>query len=96
MTIEVDNKGPGVGYLDPECLCSTTLSRTSNTTTLRVTYMLNAFEQYAIKNLMLTAYLSTNHWIAEAIVLKQRNVYYLDSLKTINTNIVPFELIIKE
>jgi hypothetical protein len=35
-----------------------------------VSYMLNAFEQYATKNLMLIAYLSTNHWIAVAIVLK--------------------------
>jgi hypothetical protein len=24
MTVEVDNKGPAVGYLDPVCLCSTT------------------------------------------------------------------------
>jgi hypothetical protein len=31
-----------------------------------------------------------------AIVLKQRKVDYLDSLKTINTNIGPFELIINE
>jgi hypothetical protein len=96
MTVEVDNKGPAVGYLDPECLCSTTLSSTSNTTTFFVTYMLNAFEQYATQNLMLTAYLSTNHWIAVVIVPKQRKVYYLDSLKTINTNTVPFELIINE
>jgi hypothetical protein len=96
MTVEVDNKGPAVGYLDPECLCSTTLSSTSNTTTFCVTYMLNAFEQYATNNLMLTAYLSTNHWIAVAIIPKQRKVYYLDSLKTINTNIAPFELIITE
>jgi hypothetical protein len=45
---------------------------------------------------MLTAYLSTNHWIAVAIVLKQRKVYYLDSLKKINTNTGPFELIIND
>jgi hypothetical protein len=48
------------------------------------------------KNLMLTAYLSTNHWIAVAIVPKQRKVYYLDSLKTINTNTNHFERIINE
>jgi hypothetical protein len=58
--------------------------------------MLNAFEQYATKNLMLTAYLSLNHWIAVAIVPKQRKVNYLDSLKTINTNTGPFERIINE
>jgi hypothetical protein len=58
--------------------------------------MLNAFKLYATKNLMLTAYVSTSHWIAVAIVLKQRKVYYLDSLKKINTNIGPFELIINE
>jgi hypothetical protein len=58
--------------------------------------MLNAFEQYATKDLMLTTYLSTNHWIAVAIVSKPRKVYYLDSLKTINTNTGPFDLIINE
>jgi hypothetical protein len=31
-----------------------------------------------------------------AIVLKQRKVYYLDSLKTINTDTDPFERIINE
>jgi hypothetical protein len=72
------------------------LSSTSNTTTFCVTYMLNAFEQYATKNLMLTSYLSMNHWIAVAIVPKQRKVYYLDSFKTINTDTVPFNLIINE
>jgi hypothetical protein len=45
---------------------------------------------------MLIAYLSTNHWIAVAIVPKRRKVYYLDSLKKINTNTGPFELIINE
>jgi hypothetical protein len=45
---------------------------------------------------MLTTYLSTNHWIAVVIVPKQRKVYYLDSLKKINTNIGPFEIIISE
>jgi hypothetical protein len=58
--------------------------------------MLNAFEQYATKNLMLTSYLSTNHWIAAAIVPKQWKVYYIDSLKTTNTNTDPFERIINE
>jgi hypothetical protein len=91
MTVEVNNKGPAVGYLDPECLCSTMLSSTDNTVSFSVSYMLNAFKLYATKNLMLTAYLSMNHWIAVAIVPKQRKVYYLDSLKTINTNIDTFE-----
>jgi hypothetical protein len=84
MTIEVENKGPAIGYLDPECLCSTTLNSTDNTLALSVSYMLNAFKLYATKNLMLTSYLSTNHWITVAIVPKQRKVYYLDSLKKIN------------
>jgi hypothetical protein len=96
MIVEVDNKGPAVGYLDPECLCSTTLRSTDNTVSFSVSYMLNAFKQYATKNLMLIAYLSMNHWIAVAIVPKQRKVYYLNSLKTINTNTGPFELIINE
>jgi hypothetical protein len=96
MTIEVENKGPAVGFLDPECLCSTTLNNTDNTLAFSVSYMLNAFKLYAKKNLMLTAYLSINHWIAVAIIPKQQKVYNLDSLKTINTNTVCFERIINE
>jgi hypothetical protein len=68
MIVEVKNKGPAVGYLDPECLCSTTLNSTDNTLAFSMSYMLNAFKLYATKNLMVTAYLSTNHWIAVAIV----------------------------
>jgi hypothetical protein len=96
MTVEVENTGPTVGLLDPECLCSTTLNSTDNTLAFSMSYILNAFKLYAKKNLMLTAYLSTNHWIAAAIILKQRKVYYLDSLKTINTDTDPFERIINE
>jgi hypothetical protein len=58
--------------------------------------MPNAFNLYATKELMVTTYLSTNHWIAVAIVPEQRKVYYLDSLKKINSNTGPFELIINE
>jgi hypothetical protein len=61
VTVEVENKGPVVGYLDPECLCSTMLNSTDNTLAFSVSYMLNAFKLYATKNLMVTAYLSTNH-----------------------------------
>jgi hypothetical protein len=61
-----------------------------------MSYMLNVFKLYATKNLMLTAYLSTNHWIAVVSVPKQQKVYYLDSLQKINTNTGPFELIINE
>jgi hypothetical protein len=96
MTVEVENNGLAVGFLDPECLCSTTLNNTDSTLAFSVSYTLNAFKLYAKMNLMLTAYLSTNHWIAVAIVSKQRKVYYHDSLKTINTNTGPFELIINE
>jgi hypothetical protein len=82
MTVEVENKGPVVGYLDPECLCSTTLRSTDNTLAFFVSYMLNAFNLYATKDLMFTSYLSTNH--------------YLDSLKKINTNTGLLKLIINE
>jgi hypothetical protein len=96
MTVEVENTGPAVGFLNPECLCSTTLNNTDNTLAFSVSSMLNAFKLYAKKNLMLTAYLSTNHWIAVAIVPKQRKVYCLDSLRTINTNTDPFKRIINK
>jgi hypothetical protein len=70
MTVEVENKGHAVGFLDLECLCSTTLNNTDNTLAFSVSYMLNAFKLDAKKNLMLTAYLSMNHWMAVAIVPK--------------------------
>jgi hypothetical protein len=94
MTVEVEKTGAAIGFLDPECLCSTTLNNMDNTLAFSVSYMCNAFKLYAKKNLMLPAYPSTNHWIAVAIVLKQRKVYYLDSLKKINTDTDPFERII--
>jgi hypothetical protein len=49
MTVEVENKGPAVGYLDPECLCSTMLNNMDNTLAFSVSYMLNAFKLYAKK-----------------------------------------------
>jgi hypothetical protein len=61
MTVEVENTGAVVGFLDSECLCSTTLNDTDNTLSFSVSYMHNAFKLYAKKNLMFTAYLSTNH-----------------------------------
>jgi hypothetical protein len=70
MTIEVETTGAAVGFLDLECLCSITLSSTDNTLAISVSYMCNAFKLYAKKNLMLTAYLSMNHWITMAIVPK--------------------------
>jgi hypothetical protein len=42
MIVEVDNKGPAVGYLDHECLCSTTLNSTDNTICFSVDCMLRA------------------------------------------------------
>jgi hypothetical protein len=96
MIVEVENTGAAVGFLDPECPCSTTLNNMDNTLSFSVSYMCNAFKLYAKKNLMLTSYLGTNHWIVVPIVPKQRKVYYLDSLKTINTNTDPFERIINE
>jgi hypothetical protein len=96
MTVEVEKTGAAVGFLDPECLCSTTLNNMDNTIIVSMSYMCNAFKLFAKKNLMLTAYLSTNYWIVGAIILKQRKVYYLDSLKTINTHTDTFERIINE
>jgi hypothetical protein len=74
MVVEVEKTGTAVGLLDPECLCSTTLKSTKNTLALSVSYMCNAFELYVKKNFMLTAYLSTNHWIAVPIIRKQQKV----------------------
>jgi hypothetical protein len=91
MTVEVEKTGAAVGFLDHECLCSATLNSMDNTLAFSVSYMFNAFELYAKKNFILTAYLSTDHWIAMVIVPKQRKVHYLDSLETVNTDTDPFE-----
>jgi hypothetical protein len=96
MTIEVEKTGAAVGFLDPECLCSTTLNNTDDTLAFSMSYTCNTFKLYAKNNWMFTAYLSTNHWIAVVIVPKQWKVYYLDSLKTINTYTNPYKRIINE
>jgi hypothetical protein len=49
MTVEVEKTGAAVGFLDPECLCSTTLNNTDNTLSFSVSYMCNAFKLYAKK-----------------------------------------------
>jgi hypothetical protein len=96
MVVEVEKKGAAVGFLDPKCLCSTTLTSTDDTLAFSMSYMCSAFRLYAKKKLILTAYLSRNHWIAVAIVLKQQKIYYLGSLKRVKTDTTPFEQIIYE
>jgi hypothetical protein len=96
MAVEVEKTRAAVGFLDPECLCSTMLNSTDNTLAFFVSYMCNAFKLYAKKNFILTAYLSTNHWITVVIVPKQRKVYYLVSLKRVKTDTNPFEQIIND
>jgi hypothetical protein len=96
MVVKVEKTCAALGFLDRECLCSTTLNGTSNTLAFSMSYMCNAFRQYAKKNFILTANLSTNHWVSVVIVPKQRKVYCLDSLKTIETDTNPFEQIINE
>jgi hypothetical protein len=96
MAIEVEKTGVVVGFFDLECLCSTTLNNTDHTLAFSVSYMCNAFKLYAKKKIILTAYLSTNHWIAVVIVSQQRKVYYLDSFKRVKTDTNLFEQIINE
>jgi hypothetical protein len=96
MAVEVEETRTAVGFLDFECLCSTTLNRMNNTLAFSMSYMCTAFELYDKNNFMLTAYLSTNHCLAVVIVPKQQKVYYLDSLKTAKTDTNPFEQIINE
>jgi hypothetical protein len=72
------------------------LTSTDDTLAFFLSYMHSAFRLYAKKKLILTAYLSTNHWIVVVIVPKQQKVYYLDSLKRVKTNTTPFEQIINE
>jgi hypothetical protein len=40
MTIQDANKGPAVGFLDPECPCSTMLNSTNNTLAFSMSFML--------------------------------------------------------
>jgi hypothetical protein len=53
------------------------LTNTDDTLAFSVSYMHRAFKLYAIKKLILTTYLSRNHWIAVGIILKQQKVYYI-------------------
>jgi Ulp1 family protease len=61
-----------------------------------VSYMKRAFQLYAEKKLILSAYLNANHWIPVVILSKQKMVLYLDSLKSLKTYISLFTLIINE
>jgi hypothetical protein len=49
MTVEIEKTGATFGFLDPECLCSTTLINTDNTLAFSVPYMCIAFKLYAKK-----------------------------------------------
>jgi Ulp1 family protease len=66
------------------------------TGTLTESYMKCVFELYAKKKLILTAYLNANHWSAVVIIPKQNMVLYLDSLKSLKTDILLLSLIINE
>jgi hypothetical protein len=55
-----------------------------------------AFKQDAKKQFILTAYLSTNHWIAVAIILKEQKLYYHDSLKRVKTATNRFKQVTNE
>jgi hypothetical protein len=47
MDVEVEKTGAAVGFLDPECLCSTTLNNKDDTLVFSVSYTRRAFELYA-------------------------------------------------
>jgi hypothetical protein len=96
MVVEVENMGAAVCFIDPESFCLITLTSTNDTLDFSVSYMHRAFQLYAKKKHILTAYLSRNHWIAVAIIPKQQKVYYLDSFKSIKTDTTLFKQIISE
>jgi hypothetical protein len=58
MAVEVEKTRAAVGFLDHECLCSTTLNNMNNTLAFFMSYMCNTFKRYAKKNFIFTTYLS--------------------------------------
>jgi hypothetical protein len=51
MTVEVENTGLVVGFLDPECLCSTTLNNTDNTLLLSLCPICSMPSNYMLKRI---------------------------------------------
>jgi hypothetical protein len=95
MAIDVEKTDAEVGFLDPECFNLTVLSH-GPFFSFATSYMKHAFQLYAKKRLIISAYISDNHWIAVVIFLKQKRVLYLDSLKSLNTDISLLTKVIDE
>jgi hypothetical protein len=49
MAVEVEKTGAAVGFLDPECLCLTTLNNMVDALAFSVSCMCNSFKLYAKK-----------------------------------------------
>jgi hypothetical protein len=71
MAAEVEKTGIAVDFLDPECFKLIMLTNKPHSVHFVVSYIEHAFELYAKKKLILTAYLSANHWIPLVILPKQ-------------------------
>jgi hypothetical protein len=86
MVVEVEKTGAEVGFLDPECFNFIVLKHCPSFD-FDASYMKHAFQLYAKKRVIISAYISGNHLIAVVILPKQNKVLYLDSLKSLTTDI---------
>jgi hypothetical protein len=96
MAAEVQKMSTAVGLFDPKCFNLAELTSKSHSVPFVVSYMELALEIYVEKKLIFNAYLSSNHWIAVVILPKQERGLYLDSWKSLRTDISLLLLIINE
>jgi hypothetical protein len=84
MTSEVKKNEEGVTFLNPELISVTMLEEFRE---FCVSYMKRAYQQCATKNVFIGAYYNACHWIVVVDFPKQNMVLYLDSLKSLGTDI---------
>jgi hypothetical protein len=90
MAVEVEKNEDGVSFLDPECFSKPLLLSTSHP--FCVFYTKRAYQLYAKKRVFISAYNTKSHWI----LLKQNRVLYLDSWKSLETDISHLTKVIDE
>jgi Ulp1 family protease len=95
MAVEVEKTSAEVGFLRSECFNLTMLSHGPSFGFV-ASYSKRAFQLYAEKRHIISTYIIDNHWIVVVILLKQKRVLYLDSLKSLNTDISLLTKVIDE
>ena len=91
MAVEAVEMEHAVAFLDCEVLSNSLREHEYS-----VSFMKRTFVKYAKKNVIISAYNSDGHWIAVLILPLQHKVLYLNSLKSLKTNLSMLSKVIDE